>query len=197
MSKHLGDPCIHCGIAHDAVPVGDCPASGGEAAQVRIIEYAKQLEATLDKNYQSEKSRLKAMADAAKTTLAQYKDGLDVDKIRLAETVLYVSDFAKGGEERGGAVADAIKWFATGKAGYRGLRHEYFGTKSYDRWHGQRCDCEYGMGPRHGSIIFRIELRREARDRDLTTDEKNAAIYYLINLQAIQQVAKVNANEQV
>ena len=24
MPKHFGDPCVHCGIAHDDVPVGPC-----------------------------------------------------------------------------------------------------------------------------------------------------------------------------
>jgi hypothetical protein len=61
------------------VPVEDCHASDGEAAQVRVIEYVKQLDAALDKNYQSEKARIKALADAARATLAQYKDGLDDD----------------------------------------------------------------------------------------------------------------------
>lgn len=195
MSHHLGDPCIHCGVSHDVVPSSDCPNATGEAAQVRVIEYVKGLQADLEKKYLAENTRLNAMLGNARTTLSKHAAGLDVDKITLAETILYVGDFAKGGTDRASAVQDAIKWFATGKAGYRGLQHEYFGTKSYDRWHGQRCDCEYGMGPRHGSIIFRIELSRDARNRDLTAEEKDAAIYYLVNIQAIQTAAKEAGRE--
>jgi len=25
MRPHEGDPCVHCGIPHDEVPVGSCP----------------------------------------------------------------------------------------------------------------------------------------------------------------------------
>lgn len=28
---HEGDPCIHCGVAHDAVSPGECPSSEGES----------------------------------------------------------------------------------------------------------------------------------------------------------------------
>lgn len=33
---HFGDPCIHCGIAHDDVPVGPCQ---GDQAKAKIIRY--------------------------------------------------------------------------------------------------------------------------------------------------------------
>ncbi len=62
----------------------------------------------------------------------------------------------------------------------------------YDRWYGQRSDHDYGMGPRHGSIIFRIGLVSDARHRELTSAERDAAVYYLMNLEAIQ-AAKVEA----
>lgn len=34
--KHFGDPCIHCGTAHDNVPVGPCQ---GDPEKVRPISY--------------------------------------------------------------------------------------------------------------------------------------------------------------
>ncbi len=69
---------------------------------------------------------------------------------------------------------------------YGDLHREYFGAKDYDHWVSQRCDCEYGMGPRHGHIVFAIGLRREVRGHDLTPTRREAAVYYLVHLEAIQ-----------
>lgn len=33
---HFGDPCIHCGIAHDNVPVGPCT---GDRTKAIVIRY--------------------------------------------------------------------------------------------------------------------------------------------------------------
>lgn len=117
---------------------------------------------------------------------------LDFGKIEAAYKVLFVrGTYAKAGDERAGVIADAVHQIATGEMrGYRGLDHENFGTKSYDRWHGQRCDCEPGFGPRHGSIIFQIGLTKEAKERGgieaLTDDEREAAVYLLTRLEAVQ-----------
>jgi hypothetical protein len=126
---------------------------------------------------------------ALQTSLNQGAAGLDLDKIALAETVIYATDYSRGGAERGGAVKDAIKFLATGeplRTPYGDLRREYFGTKNYAHWSGQRSDHTYGCGPRHGSTCFEVGLRTSARNRDLTEAERDAAIYYLLNLPAIQ-----------
>jgi len=123
--------------------------------------------------------------------------GIDIAKVKFAETFLYVhGQYERAGEARDVARQQAIRWFATQKPlrdPYDDLRREYFGTKSYDRWHGQSCNCSYGMGPRHGSIIFEIGLTKEARQRDLSAEETDAAIYYLVNLERIQSAAKAPA----
>lgn len=127
---------------------------------------------------------------AHRTVLARIEAGLDLDKIVLAETFLHVTDYSRGGDERNSARQDAIKWFADTldvRNGYADLRSVYFGTKNYDRWSGQRADHSYGMGPRHGSTCFSIGLVEGARKRDLTEEEREAAIYYLLNIEAIQK----------
>ena len=73
-------------------------------------------------------------------------------------------------------VSDAIEQILQGGGT---LKHEYQGCKSYDRWACQGCDCKYGYGPSHGSIIARIGLEEEARKRDLTAEEIAACIAYL------------------
>lgn len=184
--SHLGDPCIHCDIPHDAVEPGPCQNSTGFAATIRRFHF---YQAALKKHTEDaarETTRLNNAIASERVEIALATDGLDVEKIALAKTVVFASDFSRGGAERESARQDAIAWFATGKAGYLGLRREFFGTKDYDRWRGQRCDCEYGYGPRHGSIVFQIGLCADARKRDLTEAEKDAAIYYLTNLERIQ-----------
>lgn len=41
------------------------------------------------------------------------------------------------------------------------LSKEYLGYKNYAHFGDQRCDCTYGMGPSHGSIVFSIRRNRE------------------------------------
>lgn len=160
-----------------------------------LIVTIGRLTAEMDASIAEASARHSAMA----ARIARYKQdlgraslGLDLDKIAEAETVLAVRGaFAKAGAERESARQDAIKWLAAQAGGdpcseRLNLRAEYFGTKSYDRWHGQREDHAYGYGPRHGSTIFEIGLRNDARKRDLTPAEVEAAIYYLLNLEAIQ-----------
>lgn len=40
----------------------------------------------------------------------------------------------------------------------------FLGVKIYSGFGDQDCDCEYGMGPRHGSIVFSIGRTRGGRD---------------------------------
>lgn len=185
--NHLGNPCIHCGAGHDDIQPGPCPNSGCLAAKVREREFFKAA-LVAHKKAADETVRFLEEAIANRSSMImQAEAGLDLSKIAIAQTILHVTDFSKGGSEREDARKDAIKWFATGKAGYRGLKYEYFGTKSYAHWHGQRSDHEYGYGPAHGSTIFSIGLVPSARNRELTEEEKDCAIYYLLNLERIQE----------
>ena len=187
---HLGDPCIHCGQAHDEVSAGPCVNANGNAARIRRFLYWKKLLADHEKRAAAETSRLKELIQAENTGLLQIEKNLDLTQIALAESVMYVrGDFKSAGEDREACRTQAVHWFATGESRghYGDLRHEYFGTKDYDRWHGQSSDHEYGYGPRHGSIIFCIGLCADARQRNLTDAEKEACVYYLLNLTMIQK----------
>lgn len=115
-------------------------------------------------------------------------EGLDAAKIELAEHVIYVSgDYGRAGQDRAGCREEAIQALLAG--GGR-LRTEYCGTKNYDGWRGQGSNHAYGMGPRHGSIVFAIGLQPHARARDLGADEIDAAVYYLRNLERIQDASR-------
>ena len=190
IGAHLGDPCIHCGIAHDLVESGPCLKANGLAAHHRNAAYYGKLLVEVNDTFQKESLRLKICIAAANALALMMADGLDTEIVSLAESVMYASDLSKAGEDGASVIRDAIKWFAGENVGYRGLKEEFFGTKNYDRWRGQRCDCTYGCGPGHGSICFSIGLLREACNRDLTDAEKDACIYYLMNLKKIQDARK-------
>lgn len=111
-------------------------------------------------------------------------NGLDSDRVERAMRVISIQgSYAMGGADRESARAAAVKCLA--QEGGKALRSEYFGTKSYDRWVGQRSDHAYGMCPSHGYIIFAIGLR--VRDRDLTPEEIDDALYYLENMKKIEE----------
>jgi hypothetical protein len=44
---------------------------------------------------------------------------------------------------------------------------DYIGCKNYDRWTCQGVQFKYGMGPRHGSVVFEIGLKRDYRRIDI------------------------------
>lgn len=73
------------------------------------------------------------------------------------------------------------------------LKSQYFGVKNYASFGDQGSDCEYGMGPRHGTIVFSIGLTDEARKRDLTPDEIEDALYLLHILPSISKAEKAAA----
>lgn len=142
-----------------------------------------------------ETNRLRSLIAEQKIILERTATGLDLDKIALAETVIYATTYDNGGEDRDSVVRDAIKKIAAGipmGEEYCNLRTHSFGTKNYDRWQGQRSNHPYGMGPRHGWLCFQVGLWPDARDRDLTEAECDACIYYLLNLREIQH-SKVSA----
>ncbi|MEE3504877.1 hypothetical protein QN399_01120 [Pseudomonas sp. 10C3] len=146
---------------------------------------------SLTKSISDELARHKATSDGFKAELTETNrlisasaDGIDLDALKLAESVLEVrGSYDKAGDDRSRALQKAIDDLATGA---QSLRKAYVGTKSYAHWHGQFIECSYGMGPSHGSVIFSIGIRRSQLGRDLTEPEIEAALYYLRSLQRIQ-----------
>jgi hypothetical protein len=156
------------------------------------IEAAKQREAEL-------RGQIRERANI----LSSAVEGLDLDKVNLAKTVVYVQgSFERGGADRAAVIEDAIKQLATGspvRQGYGDLWEQYFGTKNYDVWVGQRSDHAYGYGPRHGGICFAVgviaDVRKSRPQATLTPEEVEAAIYYLTNIQRVQE-AERKASQQ-
>lgn len=165
------------------------------AAVRRQIEAKAALDLHRKQAAERDKELVAELQDAASNLMLHNSD-IDVGKVELAETIIYVTDYSRGGEDRGSCVKQALKQFAMGSETnpYLDLWRVYLGTKSYDRWHGQRSDHEYGYGPRHGSVIFRIgvhdAVRHDRKQSDLTAEEVDACVYYLLNIGRIQDARK-------
>ena len=114
------------------------------------------------------------------TAEALLAGGVDLKRIEHGEHVIYVQgDYRRVGGESAGVIVDAKTDLSKGAPR---LKREYFGVKNYDRFTGQRTDCGYGMGPRHGSIVFSIGLTGAARKMELTPDMLEDALYLLANI---------------
>lgn len=117
--------------------------------------------------------------------------GVDLERLNHGQHVIYIhGDYRKVGGESAGCIPDAK---ADLVAGAPRLKRQYFGTKDYDRFRGQRTDCEYGMGPRHGHIVFEIGLTRAAREMELTAEMIEDALYVLANIDKVIDARKVAA----
>lgn len=98
------------------------------------------------------------------------EDTIDLARCRRGMAQLRVEGFP-----RPALIEEAIA--AIQKAPTNALMVQYFGIKNYAGFGDQREDHEYGYGPRHGSIVFRIERTDEALRTRKALDAD--AIYYL------------------
>ena len=151
---------------------------------------------------QAESERLTHEIQKRKAVMNMEEQGFDSEKVALAQTIIHVSKYSRGGDDKKSVVNDAIRQFSSGepiRPIYGDLWHVCFGIKNYAGWTGQRCDCAYGMCPRHGSICFSVCVTKEARQQpqsNLTTDEVEAVIYYLTNLERIQAATEMASLEE-
>lgn len=100
--------------------------------------------------------------------VAEDPHGISAVQFQLARAILIVD---WGRDSRGRrrtdreiqpVIADAIEELRKGGGG---LRRHYVGLKQYDAWAAQREDHDYGFGPKHGSIWFRIGMMEQYRRR--------------------------------
>jgi hypothetical protein len=123
--------------------------------------------------------------------------GIDLERAERGRAIIdvrgRVSDVRRGFDGNGAGIRAAM--LAEAKAdlalGGERIASRYFGVKNYDGFGDQRTDCEYGMGPRHGSIVCSIGLTRTLRDRirsgpHLEDSEIEDALYLLSALPAIE-----------
>jgi hypothetical protein len=110
--------------------------------------------------------------------------GLDAAKIAAGKAILEIrGTLARAGDAGPSIIEDAM---AEVTAGGGRLKSEYFGSKAFQGFHGQRENHLYGYGPQHGFIVFKVGLSHDARIRNLNAEEIDAALYYLVNLDRVQ-----------
>jgi hypothetical protein len=154
------------------------------------LEIAQQLEELKAERLSLESAtairlqQIKTERDSLVETMKRRSVGLDETKIGIAERIIEVTGKY---EREGGCIDRAISCLATG-SDY--MKRVAISVKDYAQFSGQGCDCEYGYGPKHGWHVFTVGLTRDARKRDLTEDERDAAIYYLVHLRQIQESAR-------
>lgn len=151
------------------------------------------------KESEKEIARLTAIVEKCRREYGLATDqSLDIARIRNAESILeirgsigirrtsYGELLQRGLGDDLSVVNDAIRWMAGSLeyTAWNDLNRNYYGVKNYDRWTRQRTDCEYGMGPSHGSIVFSIGLNREHRGKGLTEQQRSDCIYYLEAMKA-------------
>lgn len=152
--------------------------------------------------HEKELDYLKSRLNAVNVDSGMEQRGFDSERINKAlEMVKVAGSFERGGEDRHSALNDAISDIAHGG---KIIVREFFGTKNYAQWGGQRCDCEYGMGPRHGAIVFAIGLRDEYRKslrrhdgfyEQIPEEDRDTMIYFLRNLEEYEAICKQQKGE--
>lgn len=161
-----------------------------------MTHYTKEkssLLALIDTEVREHKERLLKL-QAELSILEQNKAladiGLDQAKVDHAKSLLYVrGTYQKAGQDREFAVKTAINLISNGGSL---LFKEFVATKSYASWHGQYLTCEYGMCPRHGTLLFELGLKKEVRAKGLPldADEIESCLYYLYNIEKIHEAER-------
>jgi len=150
----------------------------------QLLREREQLEESLTvltEEYLGLKNKLTSEIAQIGTEIEQCNNGLDVDKIKLAETVIRVTKSSYTTRPKvEECIKSAIRKIVEDGGGT--LWKEYIGLKDYAHWSDQRSDHPYCMGPKHGDITFRIGLTDSVLSRDpqvLTYEEIDAVAYYL------------------
>ena len=111
---------------------------------------------------------------------------IDLEKFNNGKEILYVEfpckkDYYTGVRTYSIVYSDLINAAKNDLVnGVKKMKTEYFGQKRYESYD-QRCDCTYGMGPRHGTVYQRIGLKSPSKE--LSDYDLECCLYYLNNLQ--------------
>lgn len=115
------------------------------------------------------------------------KQILDIERCRRGRAQLHIE-----GVPRAALIEEAVRRIQADPDG--ALSREYLGVKNYAHFGDQRCDCAYGMGPSHGSIVFKIG-RAGGQQNPLKRFDDDA-IYYLEAYRDFGAIDLVEDNRQ-
>lgn len=153
--------------------MSDEPSAYGHAVAERN-QLTRRLE-TLERNYLSEKASIEKQRSSNNEVIAVAERGFDAEKFVTARSIIAIewgrhrasdqpwSETPRGPRkvtpETREQLLVAIERFRNDKLD--AFDSEYLGIKSYDRWDSQIENHRHGMGPRHGSIWWRLSLHRK------------------------------------
>lgn len=148
----------------------------GVAELTRQIEEARDRRRQLREEHRRQDEALERKIEELTERRRVANAGVTAEEQRVAEAIIYVHGSTLESAE--GAFEAAVKSLANGA---ESMGRDAIGAKRYDRFH-QRCDCEYGYGPAHGSIVFQVGLQQERRKQPLplTEEERDVCVRYLL-----------------
>ena len=161
-----------------------------ELKKIMIDTHAEMV--TIKKETEAKIQELQAKYDENSRLYNLALNDISLDKVVVAESVLRIggrNSYDPKHANDQSVISDAIKFFTSNDQ--NGLRSVCYGVKDYSGFYHQRCDCEYGMGPRHGSVVFGIGL--QDRKVVLTPEMRDACIYYLEKFRNGQLTVKQTA----
>lgn len=140
----------------------------------------------LQTTYEKEDIELHKQIKEIEKSISEERVGLDSEKIALAESKFVFYGMPEVYNNARQLIQDAIREITFNASP---LSKEYLGLKNYDRFAGKRSDHPYGYKPSHGDIVLSV-ARTPPRDEKLSVEEREAAIYFLSNWQAILDARK-------
>lgn len=158
---------------------GDMPAMKMSEIVTAIAEVNSQIESAA-KTHEENLKNLNMRLVQLRERLNYSKASLDQEKVRSGLSVVSITGRLSS-QVRRDAVGDAINALASGG---NVLKKRFIGVKNYSSFGDQRCDCEYGFGPKHGHIVFKVGLTTDCR-QVITGDQVEAAIYVLLNIDEV------------
>lgn len=144
--------------------------------------------ANKEKEYKEYCTTANAKMEKIRKDINLYKNSVDANKINYAMSILNLEfptkkDYYTERRTYFPIYSNLVSAAKTDLvSGVNQLKREYIGQKYYGSFD-QRCDCEYGYVPSHGSIYQKIGLRNPKKE--LSNSDIECCLYLLENLDAV------------
>lgn len=133
---------------------------------------------SIEREYKEKVQSLSLRIEKCKEKERLMSTGFDIEKIELGRKLIEITGnpYAYNDDVKHESQTIASLAIEDILNGCKHLKGEYFGNKQYAGFY-QRCDCRYHYCPTYGTIVDEIGLN--VRDRELTPEEVEAAVYYI------------------
>ena len=141
-----------------------------------MSELQKQKQA-VEAEYKKQLSVLQNRIMYVESKIQAETEGIDTNIIEKAKEVFYFEN-AKSieGGETSAALLSLKKDIVNDDCAL--LREQYIGCKNYDGFYKQSISCAYGMGPRHGYVVWSIGIQ-DRGNAEVKNEHKEAMLYII------------------